>query len=103
MYGRIIICEVVRHRLDLFLYFCSVCTFLKDNKALSCVLLSCGQYRIFSVSYCLERSLYRNCVLFSVFYAFDPADGIGMSLADALAPERIVMAVWQDRVRIHAV
>ena len=65
--------------------------------------LACGKLRIFSVSYCLKCSFYRNGVLLCILYAFDAADCIRMSLADTLAPECVVVSICKDRICIHTV
>ena len=103
MYRCIILVKVVRHGLDLFLDACKISTFLSNYEALSCMFLACSKLRIFSVSYCLKCSFYRNGVLLCILYAFDAADCIRMSLADTLAPECVVVSICKDRICIHTV
>ena len=65
--------------------------------------LSCGKFRILSVSHSIERRVHRDGVLLRVLHARHSADGVGMSLAYALAPESIVLAVRKDGVGIQSV
>src|SRR5699024_618954 len=103
MYCRVIVGEVVWHRLDLFLYLCRISAFLQNDKALSCVLLPCGKVRILSVSDCLKSRLHRNRVLLCILDALYSADRVGVSLAYTLAPECIVLSVRKDRVGVQPV
>ena len=103
MYCGIVIREIVRHGLDLFLYLCGVCSFLQDNKALSGMFLTGGELRILSVSHCVKSSLHRNGVLFRIFDAFHSPDSVRMSLADTFSPESIVIAFRQDSVGIETI
>ena len=65
--------------------------------------LSCCKFRILSVSYCLQCSLYRNCVLLSVFDTFNSADCVRMSLAYTFAPECVIISIRKNRIRIQSV
>ena len=103
VYRCVILIKVVRHGLDLFLDACKISTFLSNYEALSCMFLTCGKLWIFSVSYCLKCCLYRDCVLFCVFYAFDTADCIRVSLADTFTPECIIVSVCKDGICVHTV
>ena len=103
MYGRIIIREIVRHSLDLFLDFRCICSFFEDNETLPRVFLPCRKVRIFAISDSLKRCIYRDRILLRIFDSLDPADGIGMPLAHALSPECIVFPVRKDGVCIQPV
>ena len=103
MYCCIIIGEIVRHGLDLFFNLCSICSLFQYYETLSCMLLSCCKFRIFSISYCLKSRLYRDRILLSIFYTFYSADCIRMSLADTFAPERISASLYQNRLCIQTV
>ena len=46
--------------------------------------------------------MYKRQVLLCVLDALDAADRIAVALADALAPERVVLAVRQDRIAVDA-
>ena len=72
----VVISKVVGHLLDLFLNSCSVCAFLKDYEALSCVLVSCGELRVLAASNCLKCALYRDCVLLGILDTLNSSDGI---------------------------
>ena len=103
MYCCIIFIKIIRHCLNLIFNACKISTFLSYYEAFSCMLLSCSQFRIFSVSDCFQCSFYRNCVLFSIFYSINSTDCIGMSLAYTLAPECIILSICKDCVCIHSV
>ena len=100
MYRCIILVKVVRHGLDLFLDACKISTFLSNYEALSCMFLACGKLRIFSVSYCLKCSFYRNGVLLCILDSGNPADGVRMSLAHTFAPKSIVFSFRQNGICI---
>ena len=103
MYGGIILIEVIRHGLNFILDSRKISPLLCYNKALSCMLFSCSKLRILTAAYSLQGSLYRNCILFAVFYAINTADCIRMSLAYAFSPKSIILAICQNRTCIHAV
>ena len=95
MNRRVIIREVVRHGLDLVLDLCQIRALFCHNKALSGVFFTGGQLWAAAASDCLQCTLNWDCVLSGILDALDPADRIGMSLADALAPKRIIFALRQ--------
>ena len=99
----VVICKVVGHFLDLLFYRCSVCTLFKNYEAFSEVLVSGGKNRILAASYGFKSLVYGNGVLLCVLYALYPANGVRMSLAYALAPEGVVLAVRKDSVCINSV
>ena len=103
MHSRVVVREIVRHGLDLFFYLCRIRAFLKDDEALSCVFLSCGKLRVLPISHSLKRRVHRDGVLLRILHARHSADGVGMSLTYALAPEGIVLAVRKDGVGIQSV
>ena len=65
--------------------------------------LSGCKFRIFTISYSLQCSLYRNCILFAVFYTFHAADGIRMSLTNSFAPECVITSLRQNGIGIHTI
>ena len=87
MYRCVIICKIVRHSLNGLFYFCCISTFFQNHKTLSGMFLSGSKIRIFSISYCLQCSLYRYGVLLAIFYSLYTTDRIRVSLADTFAPE----------------
>ena len=103
VYSGVILIKVIRHGLDLILDSRKISTFLCYYKALSCVFLSCGKLRILAASYSFQCGLYRNCVLLAILNTINTADCIRMSLAYALAPKCIILAVSQDCICIHTV
>ena len=103
MDGRVIIREIIGHGLDLFLNPGQVCPLFRHDKAFSGVHVTGLKYRIFSLPDLLNRRLYRNGILSGVFDPADPADRVGMSLADAPAPEGIIGAFRQTGCRDHTV
>ena len=84
MYGGIIICKIVRHGLDLLFDLCLVCAHFCYDETLSGVLLSGGQYRIFTVSDSFQCGFYGNGILLGILNTGDTADCVGMSLTDTL-------------------
>ena len=93
MYRGIIIRKIVGHGLDLLFDLCLVSALFCYHETLSGVLLSGGQYRIFTVSDSFQCGFYGNGILLGILDTGNPADGIGMSLADTLPPESIVTAI----------
>ena len=91
----VIIRKVVRHGLDLILDLCLIRSLFCHNKALSGVFFAGGQLWAAAASDCLQCTFNWDCVLSGILDALDPADRIGMSLADALAPECIIFALRQ--------
>ena len=92
----VIICKIVWHSLNGFFYFCCISTFFQNHKTLSGMFLSGSKIRIFSISHCLQRRLYRYGILLAIFYALYTTDRIGMSLADTFAPECIILSFWKN-------
>ena len=99
----IILIKIVGHGLDLFLDSGKIRALLGHHKALSGVFFSGGQLRILSRAHFSKRIFHRNGVLSGIRNAFDSSDSIGMSLADALAPEGVILTAGKDRVGIQAV
>ena len=102
MYSSIIICKVVRHGLDLLLDPCKICAFLllpQSTLWYASVWWSVPDSLRFGLL--LSAAFYRNGILSCILHAFDPADGIRMSLAYALAPEGIILAFWKNSICIQ--
>ena len=60
-----------------------------------------GQFRILPVSDFCQRFLHGNGVLPRVLHPRNPADRVAVSLADAAAPEGVILPVRQDDIRIQ--
>ena len=103
VYGRVVIGEIVRHRDDGFLNGSLVRTLFGNDKALSGVLLARRQLRVLAAAHAFKRALHRDGILAGVLYAGNAANRIGVTLADTLAPERVIFAVRQNRLTIEAV
>ena len=103
MDGGIVIGEVVGHGLDLVFNSFEICALLCDDEALAGMLFTGGKLGIRAASHSLESRLHGNGVLLGIHYPFDTANGIRMSLADALAPEGVILALGQDGGGIQAV
>ena len=73
------------------------------NVALAGVLFTGGEIGHFTVSYGIYRALHGNCVLSCVNNALNAADSIGMSLAYALTPERVVLSAGKYGFRQQSV
>ena len=93
MHSGIIIRKIVGHGLDLLFNLCLVSTLLSYHETLSGVLLSGGQYRIFTVSDSFQCGFYGNGILLGILNTGDTADCVRMSLTDTLAPESVITAV----------
>ena len=103
VHGRVVVREIVRHRDDRLFDGGKVRALLRDDKALARVLLARRKLRVFTGADALERALDRDRVLARVLHAGDAADRVGVALAHALAPERVVAAVRQDGLAVKAV
>ena len=99
----IVIGKIVRHRLDRVFDRRFIRTFLRNDKALPCMLLSCGKLGIVSAPYGLESFGNGYRILLRILHPGYPSDSIGMSLADALVPERVVITFGKYAVRIQSV
>ena len=100
--NRVIIGEVIRHSFNRVLDFGGVGTFLKHNKAFAQMFLTRSEFGIFAATNSLKRTVNRHGVLFGIFDALNAADGVGVSLADAFAPESIIVAVGENCICIGA-
>ena len=101
--GGIVICKIIGHGLDGFFHLGCIGALLQYHKALPGVLLTGGQFRVFSGPYGFQGLFHRNGVLFGVLYTRNPAHGVGVSLADAPSPKGVVFSFRQNGVCIHAV
>ena len=63
VYGGLVLVEVVGHGLDLVLDASQICAFLRNNEALTGVLVAGGQLGILASANNLNRRLYRAGVL----------------------------------------
>ena len=100
---RVVIGKIVGHGDDFALDASEVCTLTGNNKAFTQVLLACGKLGIGTASYRAQSILFGNGVLLCIGNALNAANGIGVTLAHALAPECISLAFGQDRLGIKAV
>ena len=100
---RVVIREIVRHRLDLALNALLVRAFLGHDEALAGVLFAGGQLGGFAIAHTLQRALHGDRILARVLHALNAADRVGMALAHALAPEGIARALREDCVGIETV
>ena len=101
--GGVVFIEVVRHGLDGVFDVCLVCTFFGNHVHETGVLLASGEFRHRTATDSFESCFDRAGVLLSVLHALDAADSVAMTLGNALAPERVVLAFREDRLGIHAV
>ena len=100
MYGCVIIRKVIGHGLNLLFNPGQVRPFLGYYKTLPGMFLPGGQLGGSAALDSLHRLRYRNRILPCVFHPADPADGVGMALADAFAPEGIILAFRKDHAGI---
>ena len=99
----VIVREIVGHGLDFLLDAGLVGALSGDDVALAGVLLAGGQLRILAGAHAGDRFRYRHSVLAGIHHALDPADGVGVALAHAAAPEGIGFAARQDGGGVEAV
>ena len=98
MHRRVIIGKIVGHFLDLFFNARLVSALFCHNKALTYMLFSDRKLGISTAAHRFQRRLDGDGILLAVGNALDAANGIRMSLAHALAPEGIILAVGQNGV-----
>ena len=91
----VIVGEVVRHLDDGLLDSRQVGTFLGHDEALARVLLTRGQLRLLAVAHGFERRGDGHGVLARIGHALDATNGVAVTLRDAAAPERVVLALGQ--------
>ena len=103
MHRGVIVGEVVRHRLDFVFDLSLVRTFLRNHENFTRVLLAGGKFRIRTAADSFESSIHRDRVLLCVLHTFNTANGIGMALRNALAPERVSLAIRENGIRIDTV
>ena len=101
--GGVVIGEVVGHGFDGIFDFGCVCAVLKHNVALAGMLFARGQRRIFAGAHRGEGFIHGDGVLLGVFDAGNAADGVRMTLTDALAPEGVVVSGGQNGACVQAV
>ena len=99
----VVLVKVVGHGLDVVFDLSLVCPFLGHHKALPQVLLAGGELRLAAAAHRVHGGLNGDGVLLGVGHPFHPADGVGMALADPLAPEGVVRALGQDGPGIQPV
>ena len=91
----VIFIKVVWHGLNLVFHVSGICPLFEYYVAFTGVLLTSGQYRMFSISYCSNGTFNRAGVLLGILYALNASNGIGMPLRYPLAPEGIVTAIGE--------
>ena len=103
MHGGVIIRKIVGHFLDLALNAGEICALLRNDKYFAGVLFTGGQRGILTGAHGFQRGGNGHGVLACILNAFDAAHCVRVALADAAAPEGIVLAVRQDAGGIQAV
>ena len=103
LHGGVVVGEVVGHGLDGRLNGSLVGALLGHHIAVAGVLFPGGQLGILALADPLQRFRHGNGVLPGVGHAGNPADGVGMALAHALAPEGVVLALGQNGRGIETV
>ena len=102
MNDRVVIGEVVRHRLDFALDSLQVGALFRDDETFAQVLFASRQRRIRAAPSRRQGRVERNRVLLRVQNAVDSADRVGVPLTDAASPERVVDAVRKDRAAVKS-
>ena len=98
----VVVGEVVRHRDDGLFDGGRIGALLGHNEALAGVLLARGQLRVGAGAHGIQRLGHGHRVLAGVGHAGNAADGVGVPLGDAAAPEGVVGAVGHDGVGVNA-
>ena len=101
--GGIVLVKIIGHGFDLFFDSGRIRPFFQYHKTLSRMFLPGGKLRVFSVSHRFQRAFHRNGILSGILHARNPADGVGMALAYALAPECIIVSLRKNGIGIHSV
>ena len=103
VYLGVIVREVVRHVFDFRLDCGAVRTFRGHDKDLSLMHLPRGESGLLAASNARHGAIDRNGVLSRIQHARNAAHRVGVSLAHALAPEGVVLALRENCGRHHAV
>lgn len=101
--GGVIVGKIVGHGDDLPLNAGQVGPLLRHYKALPGVLLAGGQLRRAPRPDSLQGLGHGDGVLPGVLHPVDPADGVGVPLADPLPPEGVALPLGQDGLGQQAV
>ncbi len=96
LHGGVVIGKIIGHGLNSVLDGCLVGTLLGHHIAITGVLFPGSQIGGLAAANPIHGLRHRNRVLPAVQNAGNPANRVGMALADALAPEGIVLALGQD-------
>ena len=103
MDGSIVFIEVQWHFLDFFFNPSQICTFFGYDIAKAGMLLTGGQLRHFSGTDSSDGFFHGDRVLLGILYTLNPADCVGVALADTFAPEGIGFAFRQNAGSVQAV
>ena len=98
VYGGLITDKIVGHGFDSRFNGVQVGAFFRYDEAFPQVHFIAGGVRSFSAADCVQVFLFGDGVLLAVLNAGDAADGIGMALAYAFAPESVALAFRQYAV-----
>ena len=98
MNSGIIIGKIIGHGNNIFPNTLQIRSLCCHHVTLPRMLLPGGKLGIFPRPHLLQSSLHRHSILPRVQHTFNTADGIGMTLADASAPESIVCALRQNTI-----
>ncbi len=101
--GSVVVGEVVRHADDGLLHRRRIGTFGQHHEAFTGVLLACAQLGTRTAAHALDRLGRRQCVLHARLHPGNPAHGIGMTLAQSLAPEGVGHAIGQQRFAVQPI
>lgn len=99
----VVLVEVVRHAHDLGAHGVLGSAVLEHHKAFAGVLLAGGQFGARAAPDLFNGCFRRQRVLNAASNPVHAADGVRMSLAQSAAPERVGVAVGQQRLAVDAV
>src|SRR3546814_18298072 len=94
----VVIGEVIGHRLGGLFHRRRVGAFLQNHIAVPGMLLASGQAGQLAAAHAIYGVIHRYGVLHRSLHARYPAHGVGMPLAQALAPESICRTLWKNRL-----
>lgn len=99
---RIVVTEVVWHGYDSLCHSLSISTFFKDSKNFTRMFFPRRKFRVLAGTNRVKSGFHGNGVLLGVLDTGNAANRVTVALADAFAPEGIVLPYGKDGMAIDA-
>src|SRR5690606_41625719 len=99
----VVVCKIVRHDDNCFTHGIGIRALLQHDKALTFVLFTGAEFRLFAIAHTLYRSFDRQGVLHTTSHTSHTTDRIRVALAQALAPESVSLANRQNAFAVQAI